>query len=669
MGTVVEDGKGKGIVVTTGSSTEIGKVAKMVNDTKEGKTPLQIQLGRLSKLIGLVISVIVIFIFIEGVIAGNSFLEMFVTSIAVAVAAIPEGLPVALTVILSLGMQRILARRGLVRKLLAAETLGGTSVIATDKTCTLTEGIMAVGEIFSLKGKKSGQKEIMKTALICSEAFIENPREDEEKWILRGRPTDKALLLEAEKFGLDMGTIMKKEEEVDEIVFDSTRKYAAALHKVGKNKYNLYVLGAPEKLISFSKMSAKEINQIEKELERLAEGGHRIVAVAKKSFLKYDASNQRLEGEMKELNFLGLIALHDPLRKDAAEAMREVIKAGIRPIIVTGDHKLTAKKVAKELGFDVNEDNILEGRDLDLLSDKELNEKLNKIKIFARVEPKHKLRIVEAWQKRGEVVAMTGDGINDAPALKRADIGVALGSGTEVAKETSDLILLDDNFNIIVAAVEEGRAILDNIRKVIVYLLTSSFSEVILIGGSLIAGLPLPVLPAQLLWVNLVEDGLPDIALAFEPKEDDLMIQKPKRRDFSLLNKEMKVIIFAIGIFTDLLLLGLYIWLLRGEHSLEYVRTMMFAALAVDSLLYVLSCKSLRKNLWKVDIFSNKFLMLAIIIGISILFIAVYLPPLQVLLRTVSLSFPDWLLIFGISTFELVLIEAVKWYFIKEKQI
>ena len=687
MGTVVEDGKGKAICTGIGLSTELGKVAKMVRETEEGKTPLQKKLSHFSKFIGLIIGIIVIFIFVEGVITGNSFLEMFVTSIAVAVAAIPEGLPVALTVILALGMQRILSRKGLVRKLLAAETLGGTSIIATDKTCTLTEGRMAVAEIFSVDDKKSSQvdenkfhlpprpiksssvKEILKIALICSEAFVENPRELKERWILRGRPTDKALLTAGYEWGLKREEVMEKEEEVDEIVFDSIRKYAAALHKIGKQKFNLYVLGAPEKLLSFSKMDGQKAKMVEKELERLAGKGYRIVAAAQKSLSKYDVSTQKLEKEIKDLNFLGLIALHDPLRKDAKEAIREVIRAGIKPVIVTGDHRLTVKTIAEELGFKIGEDNIMEGKDLDLLSDKELDAKLDKIRIFARVEPKHKIRIVEIWQKRGEVVAMTGDGINDAPALKRADIGVALGSGTEVAKETSDLILLDDNFNIIVAAVEEGRAILDNIRKVIVYLLTSSFSEVILIGGSLMAGFPLPLLPAQILWVNLVEDGLPDIALAFEPKEKDLMEQKPKRRDFPLLNREMKVIIFVIGIFTDLLLLGLFFWLLKGDNSLEYIRTVMFVALAVDSLLYVLSCKSLRKNLWQINIFSNKFLIWSILGGILMLLIAVYLPPLQSLLKTVPLSFSDWLLVFGLSIFELILIEAVKWYFIMKKQI
>jgi len=669
MGTVVDDGKGKAIVTGTGLATEIGKIAKMVREEEEGETPLQKKLSRFSRFIGLVIGIIVFFIFVEGVITGNSYLEMFITSIAVAVAAIPEGLPVALTVILALGMQRILARGGLVRKLLSAETLGGTSIIASDKTCTLTEGKMAVAEISSLVDKRISQKEILKVALICCEAFVENPREAEEKWILRGRPTDKALLLAAAELGLIREDIMKKEEELDEIVFDSDRKYAAALHGIGKNKFSLYVLGAPEKLLSFSKIDIQKKRRIGKELERLAGKGYRIVAAAEKSLLKYDVSSQKLEKEIKDLNFLGLIALHDPLRKDAKEAVREVIRAGIKLIIVTGDHKLTVKNIAEELGFEIKEDNILEGKDLDLLSDKELDEKLDKIKIFARVEPKHKIRIVEAWQKRGEVVAMTGDGINDAPALKRADIGVGLGSGTEVAKETSDLILLDDNFHIIAYAVEEGRAILDNIRKVIVYLLTSSFSEVILIGGSLIAGLPLPLLPAQILWVNLVEDGLPDIALAFEPKENDLMEQKPKKRDFPLLNKEMKVIIFMIGLFTDLLLLGLFFWLLKGDNSLEYIRTVMFVALAVDSLLYVLSCKSLRKNIWQINILSNKFLIWSILGGISMLLIAVYLPPLQSLLKTVPLSFYDWLLVFGLSLFELILIEAVKWYFIKKKQI
>ncbi|MFH1509974.1 MAG: HAD-IC family P-type ATPase [Candidatus Nealsonbacteria bacterium] len=664
MGTIVEDGKGKAIVVETGLTTEIGRVAVMVKETKEEKTPLQKRLTNFSRLIGIIVSIIAVLIFIEGILTGNSFIDMFTTAIAVAVAAIPEGLPVALTVILALGMQRILKRKGLVKRLLAAETLGSTSVIASDKTCTLTEGKMKVSEVFAIDGKKSTQKQVVKVIALCNEAFVENPKEAKENWVLAGRPTDKALLAEAIEWGISSNEIEKKEERINEITFDSVRKYAASLHKISEKKLNLYVMGAPEKLISFSKLDKKEIEKINKKLEELTGKGYRVVAAAEKTISRELEENEKMENEIKDLKFVGLVAMKDPLRKDARETVNQVIKAGIRLIIVTGDHKLTVKNVAEDLGMKINEENIIEGKDLDLLTDKELDERIKDIKVYARVEPKHKIRIVGAWQRRGDVVAMTGDGINDAPALKKADIGISIGSGTEVAKETSDLVLLNDSFSIIVAAIEEGRSVMDNIRKVMTYLLSDSFSEVVLIAGALLAGFPLPILPVQILWVNLVEDGLPDIALALEPKEKDLMDRKPEGNKAPLLTGEMKSIIFIIGLFTDLILLGLFFWLHYHDHNIDHIRTMIFATLGIDSMFYVFSCKSLRRNIWHINIFSNKFLVGAVVIGLMMLVLAIYLPPLQNLLSTTPLVFADWLIVLGLGLLNILLIEATKWYFI-----
>jgi len=669
MGTVVEDGKGKVVAAGIGLETEIGKVAQMVKEAKEEKTPLQKKITKFSKIIGGIIGIIAIIIFIEGIITGNTFIEMFTTSVAVAVAAIPEGLPVAMTVILALGMQRILKRRGLVRKLLAAETLGNTSIIATDKTCTLTEGKMKLTEVFMITKKKNAKTLPLKIALLCNEAFIENPKDLPEKWRVRGRPTEKALLIGAIEAGFNQEEIEETEKKIDEIPFDPVRKYGIALYQLSSKKSIIYLLGAPEKLLELSKTPPKALESFNKKLKELTKNGYRVVGTAYKKIERNEEKIKNLEEEIKDLTFAGLIALRDPLRQDVKKAVKTCIRAGMRPIIVTGDHKLTAKAVASELGFKLDEENILEGNDLDELSDEEFESQLNKIRVYARVEPKHKIRIIDAWQKRGEVVAMTGDGINDAPALKKADIGIALGSGTEVAKETSDLILLNDSFSIIVAAIEEGRAILDNIRKVITYLLSDSFSEVILVGGALLAGFPLPILPAQILWVNLIEDGLPDIALAFEPKERDLMRQKPQRKEAPLLTQEMKVIIFIIGIFTDLILLGLFFWLWQKNHDISYVRTMVFAALAINSLFYVFSCKSLRKNLWHINPFSNRFLVGAVVIGFLMLIIAIYLPFLQTLLKTVPLGPFEWLILIGLGLVNIVSIEITKWFFITKKAI
>jgi len=669
MGTVVEDGKAKAVVTAIGIETEIGKVARLVKEAREEKTPYQKKIAHFSEIIGTIIGAICFGIFVEGMITGGEFVEMFTTAVAVAVAAIPEGLPVAMTVILALGMQRILKKKGLVRRLASAETLGSTSVICSDKTATLTEGKMKVSDVIAFKETKLL---CLKAAALTSEAFIENPTSPKEKWIIRGRSTDRALL----EAGIESGIDGKKEFEkkkIAELPFNPVNKFAAALYNENGQKF-LYVCGAPEKILEFSKLGKKEKENWQKKLEKLAQKGLRVVASAHRKINRERGSADLTESGflsidlIKDLDFIGLITLKDPIRPEVKEAMKVCRRAGMRPIIVTGDHKLTAKAVAEELGFKVKEENILEGKDLDKLSDDDFEEILPQIQIYARVEPKHKMRIISAWQEKKEVVAMTGDGINDAPALKRADVGIAVGSGTEVAKETADLILLNDSFSIIVAAVEEGRAILDNIRKVITYLLSDSFTEVILVGVSIMAGLPLPVTAVQILWVNLIEDGLPDIALAFEPKEKDIMKQKPGGHEIPLLTREMKTIIFIIGIFTDLILLGLFFWLWNQNHDIAYVRTMIFACLSIDSLLYVFSCKSLRRNLWRINPFSNKILVAAWLLGMAMLMAALYLPTLQAFLKTVPLGIFDWQIILGLGLLNVILIEATKWYFIAKRK-
>ncbi len=677
MGTVAEDGKAKVIVTSTALESELGKVAEMLKKTKEEKTPLQKKLAHFAKIIGGIIVIICIFIFIEGIITDRNPLEMFEVAVAVAVAAIPEGLPVAMTVILALGMQRILKKRGLVRKLVSAETLGSTSIIATDKTKTLTEGKMRVSKLLTegelLNGKKGDHLLALKIATLANEAFIENPEGTMEKWVIQGRPTDKALLLAGMEAGINKKELEKEMPKIAELPFNSINKYLAKAFETNNKEDVLYVSGAPEKLLELSKylrinnkeeiLTFQKIKKIESEIEELAEKGFRVVAVAYKRI-------ENLKDLFNNLVFVGLIALKDPVRKGVKKAIEVCRKAGMKLIIVTGDHRLTAKTVAEEIGLRVKEENIIEGKELDKLSDKEFEKKLDDIQIYARVEPKHKMRIVQAWQDRGEVVAMTGDGINDAPALKKADIGVALGSGTEVAKEVSDLILLTDNFNIIVAAVEEGRAIVDNVRKVITYLLSDSFTETILIGAALVFGLPLPVTAAQILWVNLIEDGLPDIALAFEPKEKDLMKQKPQGHKIVLLTREMKTLIFIIGLITDFLLLGLFFWLLKySNYELAHIRTMIFVGLTIDSLFYVFSCKSLRRNLWHINPFSNKFLVFAWIFGLAMLITTLYFPPFQALLGTQSLNVFDWQLLLGLGIFEMGLIEITKYYFIAKSNI
>jgi len=664
MGCVVESGKGKAVVTGTGLNTEIGKVAQMIKETPEGRTPYQKKLARFSTIIGIGISAMCVFIFLEGLIKGKEFTEMFTTSVALAVAAIPEGLPIAMTVILALGMQRVLEKKGLIRRLASAETLGSTSIICTDKTGTLTEGKMKVNKIIG------DISLVLRTAVLTSDAFIENPEAPIGQWILRGKPTDRALL----EAGVENGLInIKKEMEknkLSELPFNPINKFTAALYKESGER-RLYICGAPERIFERSNLNDQEKRKLEEKLKQLTEKGLRVVATAYRKVEKSETiiyEIKGLEALCYDFIFTGFIALNDPIRKEVKQAMTICRQAGMRTIIVTGDHKLTAKAVAQELGFEITKENILEGMDLDKLSDKEFREILDKIQIYSRAEPKHKMRIIDAWQERGEVVAMTGDGINDAPALKKADIGIALGSGTAVAKESSDLILLNDSFSIIITAIEQGRMVIDNIRKVITYLLSDSFTEIILVGVGILVGAPLPIIAVQILWVNLIEDGLPGMALAFEPKEKEIMKQKPGAHKVLLLTKEMKFIIVIIGVITDLMLLGLFFWLWKQNLDITYIRTMIFACLSIDSLFYVFSCKSLRKNLWHINPFSNKFLTGSVVFGIIMLIAAIYAPILQTLLKTVPLGIYDWFIILGLGIIEIILIETAKHYFIVRHQ-
>jgi len=510
----------------------------------------------------------------------------------------------------------------------------------------------------------------LEISVLCNEAFIENPKDVMKKWIVRGRPTDRALLMAGMQAGVNKHKLEKRMKILTEIPFNTVNKYVAKAFST-KRRDLIYFSGAPEKLLDMARyykkgkdeliLDKKAREEIEKKLKGLTNKGLRVIGLAYKNI-------DNLKDLFADIVFVGMIALKDPIRKDVKRAIKTVKGAGMRPIIVTGDHKLTAKAVALELGFDIKEMNIMEGKDLDGLSDKQFDKKVEDIQIYARVEPKHKLRIIQAWQNRGEIIAMTGDGINDAPALKKADIGVAIGSGTEVAKEVSDLVLLSDKFNIIVAAVEEGRGIIDNIRKVITYLLSSSFTETILVALALLFGFPLPITAVQILWVNIIEDGLPDIALAFEPKEKGLMKLKPQPKNAPLLTWEMKTLIFVIGILSDIVLLGLFFYLYKySSYDLPHIRTMVFAALALDSLFFVFSCKSLRKNLWDINHFSNKFLIYAWLFGIIGLLTAIYLPLFQSLLKTVPLTAMQWIIILILSLLELILIEFTKWLFIKRK--
>ena len=662
-GSVVEEGKGKAIVTSTGKHTELGKIASLLKEIKGEETPYQLRLNKFARFIGILFGLIALLLFLEGLVAGKEFQEIFAVAVAVAVASVPEGLPIAITAVLAIGMTRMLRRKGLIRNLASTETLGSTSIIATDKTLTLTEGKMEVEEIFSLNIEN--RQRVLTIAALANDAFVENPEAMFEQWIIRGKPTDKALLVAAREAGISKAELQKEFPLLEKISFESATQYQAAIHQV-KGDIIAFVSGSPEKLLSMA--SLKDKLAVEEKLKELTEKGLRVLALGEKvlPFKKFPTSDH-VELQLRDIEFAGLIALKDPLRKGVKEAIAKAREAGIETIMVTGDHARTASAVAREVGIDGDPSSTIEGKELEKLSDQDLDAALPHLKVYARVEPKHKLRIIEAWQRRGQVIAMTGDGVNDAPALKKADIGIAVGSGTEVAKETGDLVLLGDSFSIIPLAIEEGRVIVDNIRKIITYMLTGSFTEIILIGSSILLGLPIPITASQILWVNFVEDGLPGIALTFEKGEKGVMKRRPEGKNIALLTLPMKLIIFVVGISTDIVLLGLFLYLLHfTTYSIEHIRTIIFVGLALNSLLYVFSCKNLKTNIWHYNIFSNPYLVGAVLIGFIVLLLPLYLSPLQALFHTQPLLMIDWAVVFTFAFFNILLIELVKWIFIRK---
>ncbi len=686
MGTIVSRGRATGVVVETGTKSEFGKIAQSLAEIKEEKTPFQKKISHLARWISLLILGIVSMLFVGGLLRGIEFTEIFAASVAIAVAAIPESLVIAVTVILAIGMLRLLRRKSLVRKLVAAETLGGTTVICSDKTGTLTEGTMKVAEVYV---ESDDARELaLRIGMTANEAFVENPKESVTKWNIHGDPTEKALVRAGISAGLADTLIESDKNILDEMPFESENQYMATLFSQQSQKRGnlIYYKGAPEKILGACKyvhdpevrgnkkqLYRTKTEKLTKTYEDFSRAGLRVLAVAYRdipSSVKIGEKDVRLEklsqleNVLSELVFVGFVALHDPIREGVKSTIQKTREAGIKVVMITGDHKYTALAVARELGIVVNDGKIIEGGELARMDDKTLKKEVSKISVYARILPHDKLRIVEAFQRNGEVVAMTGDGVNDAPALKKADIGIAMGAGTDVAKEASDMIILDNNFKIIVRAVEQGRVIFDNLRKVVTYLLADSFTEIILIGGAIIVGLPLPVLAGQILWVNLVEDGLPSFALAYEPKEKDIMKNPPLGRKAPILDREMKAIIFIVGIVTDLLLLGLFLWLFNATENIEYARTMVFTALGVNSLLYIFSIKSLRRSIFRIDLFNNLYLVGAVLFGFAMMMAALYVPFLQGVLRTVPLSPGDWALIGGLAVIEITGIEIAKKVFI-----
>lgn len=678
-GTFVVDGYGVGIVIAIGDDTEVGQLSKELASVTESETPLQKEMKRISHLMFVVIAVLVILIFAVGLFRGESLATMLVTSIAIAVASIPEGLPAAVTIVLAVSMEALLRRGGLVRSLLAAETLGGATYVLTDKTGTLTEGRMAVTEVM-YKGQEKKvlwQKDLyaqklLDTALCASDAFLDEVENDEEAYVVRGESMERAILEAALEVGVTLQGESTRAQRTDFLSFSSENRFAAGVSKIGKT-YRICINGAPEYLLEQAthietpkgriKLSPSVRREMTQTITELTKEGKRLIAISYKS-AKEKMLPENSESIISGNTFFGLIVFNDPVRPDVADAIRDVQRAGAVVRLITGDNPETALSIARTVGIARPHDIALTGKDITERSDAELLELLKTVPVFARILPRQKMRIAQILQSSGEIVAMTGDGINDAPALQKAHIGVALGSGTEVAKEAADLVLVNDSFAILRAAIEEGRRIIQNLRKIIGCLLSTSLSEIVLIGGALIMGVPLPLVPAQILWANLVGEGLMSVAFAFEPADKNTMQQSPRDIHASgILTRETIGFIGVATLIFSGLLVALYVTLLSFAVPIEMIRSTMFLALALGALSITFSFRSLTIPFWQIPLRTNLFFALSFCINLVLLGVVITVPFLQRVFSYEPLPLP-WL--FGVLCFALVAmlcIEMAKWLF------
>lgn len=654
-GTLVTQGVCTAIVCRTSTRTELGKIASLIAASQDEKTPLQKAISTFSVYLSIVLGLLTVGVFVIGVSFGTPLLEMFLTSVAIAVSAIPEGLPIAMTVILAIGVERMAKRKGVVRKLVAAEALGSTTLILTDKTGTLTMAKMSLSQIVPVD---LSADDLLVRALANADVLIENREGDPESWRMNGRIMEVALVRSAAVRGLSLEKFFKKSHVLQTMPFNAAHKFSTSL-VTEAGKHFVIVVGAPDILLAHSSLDASKKQEMLQQVNDLAFSGERVLGVAMKEVESVENYTLAKDFTLTRLSFNGLITFRDPVREGVKQAIERIGQAKIRTVIMTGDHQGTALAVAKELGMAVDAAAVLDASELTSLSDEALQERLRHVVVISRVTPLAKLRIVEAFQKSGEIVAMTGDGVNDAPSIKQADVGIAMGSGTEVSRTVADLVLLDDNFETIVAAIEEGRQILGNIRKVLVYLLSNVTDALILIGGSLAMGVPLPLNALQILWVNFFSDSFPAVAFAFE-KDRDALSHKPTGKKIILFNPLMKFLIIVIGISSSALLLGLYILLLNAGYELALVQTFIFAAFGTYTLLLALSVRSLDKSIFSYPIFSNRYLTGGILAGLVLMAVAVYVPIFQELFGTVPLP-AHWVIgVLLVGVFNIVLIEFAK---------
>jgi Ca2+-transporting ATPase len=664
-GTTVTYGKGRGVVVATGMETEFGGIARMLQTIERGKTPLQLSLDRVGMLLARTALVLVVVVVGLGLLRGEAFLDMLLFGAALAVAVVPEALPAVITISLTLAAQRMVRRQALIRSLPAIETLGSVSVICSDKTGTLTKDQMTVREVFSdgqmveVSGagyepdgvfRRDGSPvelsaalvETLRAAALASDAQLVRSETDDE-WQVRGDPTEAALIVAAAKAGLHRPDLLAERPRVDEIPFTSEAKRMTTVHET-PNGSVAYAKGAPEVVLEAStrQLTASGETALDGEgreslletARQMANEALRVLAVARRS-------GATLENAERELTFLGLVGMIDPPRPEAKAAVRTCEEAGIRPVMITGDHPLTAEAIAREIGL-LADGRAVTGSELESMEGDELAREAETIQVYSRVSPEHKLRIVTALQQNGHSVAMTGDGVNDAPALKKADIGVAMGiTGTDVTKEAASMTLTDDNFASIVAAVEEGRSVFGNIKKYLMYLLSANLGEIGLLVGASLLGKPLPLSAVQILYVNLATDGLPALALAVDPPERGLMRRPPRRRGEGIFTKRVVALIVTGGAWSALVTLSLFSWAVSTERVLAEAMTMTFATLVMIEFFKAYSYRSDRHSVFDRP-FANRWLNLAVVWEIVLLVLVVNVPFLQDAFGTRSLSAAEW---------------------------
>jgi Ca2+-transporting ATPase len=700
MGTIVTRGRGKGYVVSTGMKTEMGRIAELIQAVESEKTPLQIKLKDLAKKLTYIVIIICLTVFFTGILREGDIFDMFLNSVGLAVAAIPESLPAVVTITLALGVQRMAKRNAIVRKLPAVETLGSATIICSDKTGTFTRNEMTVRKIYTNnnmfdvtnvgyepKGEfynnnsKINPNKISSLSLTLTIGALCNNAELEKNanWHIIGDPTEGSLIVAAEKAGIKHQKITKQYPRIGEIPFESERKAMSTIHKTPDGKEVAYVKGAAEVILNLSKfiysdgqireLTDKEKEEILKINQEMASEALRVLAVAYKE-LPNAYKEYTPEKVENNLVFVGLVGMLDPPREEAISAVQKCKKAGIKVVMITGDNEFTANAIAKELGLLEGDGKTLTGAELEDMSDAQLDKIVQEVNVYARVSPEHKLRIVNSLKKKNHIVAMTGDGVNDAPALRKADIGVAMGiTGTDVAKEASEMILADDNFASSVAAVEEGRIIYNNIKKSIYYLLSTNIGEILIIFIGLIIGLPIPIVAVQILWINLVTDSFPALALSVDPAGEDIMLLPPRNPKEPVITRRMiynMIVVATVMCISTLLLyssaLGVFSPLGISYSNLDTARTIAFTNMAFLQLIHTFIVHSQRESIFKIRTFSNRYIILATVISSILQLAVIYIPPLQNLFHTTPLSLFELVIVVLGSSSIILATEIVKFF-------